>query len=197
MYSKKSELTKKEQGWLHLLDEELVLPPLPPDFISNVLALLGIPSDAPSIEDDTEPATATPSSDTPEELYQYVLEAEEIYQRVLEARTKEYNKLVKETDKLLIEDFRRAAVKGDANAQFVLGTMYADGLGVPQDYKTAAKWLRMAALQGHIKSSSKLSTMYADGLGVPQDSNEAAYWAQRASEPGVVLNSDRRRAEAG
>jgi hypothetical protein len=41
----KRDLTKQEQKWLHLLDEEaLALPPLPEDFERNVLARLGIPS---------------------------------------------------------------------------------------------------------------------------------------------------------
>jgi len=46
----KTGLTKKEQQLLYLLDDELALPPLPPDFVSNVLARLGIPSDTPSAE---------------------------------------------------------------------------------------------------------------------------------------------------
>src|SRR5437868_10986261 len=104
MYSEESELTKEEQGWLHLLDEELALPPLPPDFVSNVLALLGIPSDAPSIEDDTEAATAAPASDTPEELYQRGREAVEDGNYIL-----------------ALEQFRLAAEQGHAGAQYDLG----------------------------------------------------------------------------
>ena len=32
------------------------------------------------------------------------------------------------------------AEQGNADAQFILGYMYANGKGVPQDYKTALKW---------------------------------------------------------
>jgi len=35
-----------------------------------------------------------------------------------------------------------------ATAQYILGTMYYDGLGAPQDYAEAAKWIRKAAGQG-------------------------------------------------
>ena len=42
------------------------------------------------------------------------------------------------------------AEQGSANAQFNLGGMYEYGEGVPQDYKTAAKWYRLAAEQGHV-----------------------------------------------
>ena len=41
------------------------------------------------------------------------------------------------------------AEQGDAAAQCLLGVVYAQGLGVPQDYKEAAKWYRLAAEQGH------------------------------------------------
>jgi hypothetical protein len=70
MYSEESELTKEERGWLHLLDEELALPPLPPDFISNVLVLLGMPSLPSLLEEATEPAMADSSSETHEEFLQ-------------------------------------------------------------------------------------------------------------------------------
>ena len=34
-------------------------------------------------------------------------------------------------------------------AQFKIGWMYAKGLGVPQDYKTAVKWYKLAAEQDY------------------------------------------------
>ncbi|MSR43556.1 MAG: hypothetical protein EXS19_05920, partial [Pedosphaera sp.] len=38
--------------------------------------------------------------------------------------------------------------KGDASAQYNLGVMYANGLGVPKDEVEAVKWYRKAADQG-------------------------------------------------
>ena len=39
----------------------------------------------------------------------------------------------------------RLANAGDALAQFNLGVMYANGYGVPQDYKEALKWYKLSA----------------------------------------------------
>jgi TPR repeat protein len=44
--------------------------------------------------------------------------------------------------------YRLAADQGDANGQYILGIMYADGKGVPQNYAEAMKWYRLAADQG-------------------------------------------------
>ena len=41
------------------------------------------------------------------------------------------------------------AEQGDAKAQFNLGVMYGDGLGVKQDYFEEVNWYRKAAEQGH------------------------------------------------
>ena len=44
--------------------------------------------------------------------------------------------------------YRLAANQGDAHAQAVLGNMYRNGMGVPQNYAEAAKRLLLAAEQG-------------------------------------------------
>jgi uncharacterized protein len=44
--------------------------------------------------------------------------------------------------------YRKAAEQGDAHAQFNLGVMYADGIGVPQDAVQAYMWYNLAAAQG-------------------------------------------------
>src|SRR5437867_1868949 len=43
----------------------------------------------------------------------------------------------------------RSAKVGDVRAQAVLGWVYQNGRGVPQDYFLAAKWYQSAATQGH------------------------------------------------
>src|SRR5512139_2231427 len=53
----------------------------------------------------------------------------------------------KEYDKA-IGIWRPLAESGDAGAQFRIGTMYAEGLGVTRDDAEAAKWFRRAAEQG-------------------------------------------------
>ena len=43
---------------------------------------------------------------------------------------------------------RPLAQQGDANAQYILGVFYDNGLGVPQDRVQAYMWLNLAASQG-------------------------------------------------
>src|ERR1035438_6747208 len=65
------------------------------------------------------------------------------------------------------------ANQGDPVAQMVLGVMFDQGRGVPQDYKEAVKWYRLAAEQGNAAAQFDLGTMSAQGRGVPQDDKEA------------------------
>jgi hypothetical protein len=73
-------------------------------------------------------------------------------------------------DATALAQLRAAAQSGDANAQFWLGVMYLEGLGVPQDYAQAISWYRKAAAQGHAHAQFNLGLMYDYGQGVPQDS---------------------------
>ena len=82
--------------------------------------------------------------------------------------------------------FKELAQLGDAQAQFNLGAMYSNGLGVPRDYKESVKWCRRAAEQGHAIAQTKLGMMYGNGYGVPQDYQEAVKWYRLAAEQGEV-----------
>ena len=55
-----------------------------------------------------------------------------------------------ETEKSVegVKIMQELAEQGDAEAQFNLGVMYANGEGVPQDYAEAVKWYPKAAEQG-------------------------------------------------
>jgi len=44
-----------------------------------------------------------------------------------------------------IADIRARAERGDADAQLLLGVLYAEGRGVPQDYVQAHVWYNLAA----------------------------------------------------
>ena len=56
------------------------------------------------------------------------------------------------------------AAQGNADAQFILGSMYADGDGVPRDDAAAVKWYREAADQGHADAQVNLGRMYSVGV---------------------------------
>lgn len=77
------------------------------------------------------------------------------------------------------------AAKGNAAAQYWLGSMYFNGQGgIPQNHQEAMKLCRLAALQGHMDAQFVLGHMYADGEGVEQDYHEAAKWFRAAAEQG-------------
>ena len=81
---------------------------------------------------------------------------------------------------------RPLAEQGVAEAQFMLGTMYFDGQGVPQDHAEAFKWLRRAALQGIAESQYVLGIMYDQGEGIREDDAEAVKWYRLAADQGNV-----------
>ena len=64
-----------------------------------------------------------------------------------------------------IDALRVRAEAGDAEAQYALGVMYANGQGVPQDDTEAGRWYRLAADQGLAEAQYNLGVMYANGNG--------------------------------
>ena len=86
-----------------------------------------------------------------------------------------------------LQEWTPLAEAGDTSAQFNLGLMYYNGLGVPQDYKEAIKWYTLAAEQGDADVQNNLGLMYYNGQGVPQDYKEAVKWYTLAAEQGFAL----------
>jgi TPR repeat protein len=80
-----------------------------------------------------------------------------------------------------------AAEKGDAIAQNTVGTMYADGLGVPRDSAEALKWLQKSADQNLPQAQANLAVLYENGYGVRTSFTEAAKWYQKAAEQGNAM----------
>ena len=72
--------------------------------------------------------------------------------------------------------FRQLAAQGNASSQTMMGAMYSEGLGVPQDYGEALKWSRNAADQGDAFAQYNLGQMYRKGQGVTQDYVQAHMW---------------------
>jgi len=77
---------------------------------------------------------------------------------------------------------QESADQGAPDGQEVLGLLYHEGQGVPQDYAEAAKWYRRAAEQGEAVAQRNLGFLYANGQGVPQDDAEAVKWFRLAAE---------------
>ncbi|PZN79792.1 MAG: hypothetical protein DM484_10860 [Candidatus Methylumidiphilus alinenensis] len=72
----------------------------------------------------------------------------------------------------------------DARTQFILGSNYANGEGVLQDYAEAASWYRKAAVQGNPDAQFALGSLYNFGRGVIQNRAEAAKWYRMAASQG-------------
>jgi localization factor PodJL len=81
---------------------------------------------------------------------------------------------------------RLAAAHGDPSAEFEVGARFAEGKGVPQNFKEAAKWYQNSADKGFAQAEYRLGTLYERGLGVKTDRSRAAAWYQRAAEQGNV-----------
>ena len=76
------------------------------------------------------------------------------------------------------------ANQGAAYAQYNLGVMYENGMGVPENDAEAVKWYRKAADQGHAKAQSNLGVMYYNGEGVPENHVRAYVWLSMAKTQG-------------
>ena len=86
-----------------------------------------------------------------------------------------------------LREWRPLAELGDTGAQYLLGTMYEYGIGVPQDYAEAVKWYRLAAEQGDAEAQFNLGYIYDNGRGVPQDYIQAHMWYNLAAARGNEL----------
>jgi TPR repeat protein len=75
---------------------------------------------------------------------------------------------------------------GDSIAQYEMALRYADGEGVPQNYRDAMAWFSKAAANGNDKAEWKLGLGYIKGIGVPHDERKAAVWFKRAANYGNI-----------
>src|ERR1700756_2465255 len=79
-----------------------------------------------------------------------------------------------------LETVRKAAERGDAEAQIALAKAYFNGNGAPKDENQAFEWVRKAAEQGHPKAQYDLGVFYNRGLGVQRDTAEAVKWYRKS-----------------
>jgi ankyrin repeat protein len=93
---------------------------------------------------------------------------------------------------LRLKNFTRAAellkVQADhqeATAQYLLGTLYRSGLGVPVDLKQARQLIEAAAMHGNADAAYALAAMLADEP--TPDAAAIKQWLQRAADAGHTL----------
>jgi TPR repeat protein len=83
-----------------------------------------------------------------------------------------------------LQTLHTQAAQGYARAQYMIGTRYTLGWGVPQDHATARQWYEKAAAQGYASAQVLLGASYESGQGVPQDYAKARHWYEQAAAQG-------------
>ena len=90
-----------------------------------------------------------------------------------------------------LREIRPLAERGEARAQFMLGFLYSEGKGVPQDHQQARQWYEKAAVQGSSGAQLNLGTLYWNGYwngeGGPKDYQMALFWFRQAADQGESI----------
>jgi uncharacterized protein len=76
---------------------------------------------------------------------------------------------------------QKAAAKGDPQAHTLVGRIYAEGVGVPQNLSLAAQWYARAAELGDVEGAFAYGVMLAKGQGVQKDMEAAARMLEAAA----------------
>ena len=90
-----------------------------------------------------------------------------------------------------VSEWESAADAGDGRAMLALGRAFVKGLGVPQDYVEAHKWLNLAASQGDVRAAAERDAL-AEKMTVVEQA-EARRLA-RAWRPGDSAGADTKEA---
>ena len=78
------------------------------------------------------------------------------------------------------------AAHGDATAQLQMAMRYAEGDGVVQNDKEAARWFALAAQQGLAEAQYRYGLALLQGRGVVQDYQAAFSWIERPAKLGYA-----------
>ena len=85
------------------------------------------------------------------------------------------------------DEIEALAHEGNAEAMFLLGTAYAEGLGRTQDESAGVRWYRAAAEKGHTLAQHNLGNVYFEGIGVQQNDQLAVQWWTLAAKSGDAI----------
>ncbi len=121
---------------------------------------------------------------------QWLLKARRSGDPKLSGRAKQLLAKVESGDLRELPDLKTlgaSAAKGVADAQYRLGRVYREGIGVVQDYLKAEIFFRKSAQQGHSLSCYGLGGLYMGGLGVEKDAKEAHKWWSQAASQGLTV----------
>lgn len=85
-----------------------------------------------------------------------------------------------------VEWYTKAANQSYNLGQFLSGTDYANGKGVPIDPYTSAEILRGLMQQGTVEAQYNLGVIYLGRQGIAQDYHAARYWYSKAAMQGFA-----------
>ena len=108
-------------------------------------------------------------------------ETEEVITNVLQSASK---RGMAEGVASVRQNLEKRANEGRANAMYLLGALYDEGLGIAQDHVTARKWFEKAAAKGNAPAMKSLGIIYQYGNGVTQDYAKAREWYEKAAARG-------------
>jgi TPR repeat protein len=80
----------------------------------------------------------------------------------------------------------KAALKGNVDAMYGLGTFFERGFGTTQDYSKALFWYTKAVENGAVEPMFNLAEFYGKGFGVDLDYKIAVDWLLKAASKGHV-----------
>ena len=75
----------------------------------------------------------------------------------------------------------KAAQQGNIEAQYNIGNMYFNGMGIEKNYEEAFSWMEKAALQGHTPAMTGLGICYYYGYGVKRSKDTGRSWVNKAA----------------
>lgn len=83
-----------------------------------------------------------------------------------------------------LEAFLEAAGQGHAEAQYLCGQMYRQGIGAAANTKLALTWYKRAAKQGYLNAQLSCAAMLESGEGTDINVKQALYWYEQAAKQG-------------
>ena len=83
--------------------------------------------------------------------------------------------------------FKKAAARGNTDAQLMLGKCYDFGYGVRKDPAEAVVWYTKAAQAGNADAQINLASCYYFGAGVPVSMENAVTWYKKAAAQGNAV----------
>lgn len=86
-----------------------------------------------------------------------------------------------ETNRIALEWYLKAAIKGHTESASSAGEFYLDGRGGVKDKQMAVRYFKQAAENGDFTSMLKLALAYLNGEGVTKDYAEAKKWFDKVA----------------